>query len=104
VQRVAVNWLARRLSTHRPDAMKSAPKQPALDADFSRLGTYPAARPHISTTHGLIEQRLAFRCLRFSGQLLARHAITITVEVVWVARVLLQDSLCLFVGFEAGAV
>jgi hypothetical protein len=32
------------------------------------------------------------------------YAVTVAIEVVRVARVLLQNALCLFVGFEAGAV
>jgi hypothetical protein len=45
-------------------------------------------------------------CLKPSAQLqfLTCHTIVIAIEVIRVARILLQDPLCLFVGCEVGAV
>jgi hypothetical protein len=39
-----------------------------------------------------------------SSQFFARHAVVVAIEVVRVARGLLQNPLCLFMGFEAGTV
>ena len=49
-----------------------------------------------------LERRFVIHCPKSSGQVLACH--TITIEVVRVARVLLQHLLCLFMGHEACAV
>jgi hypothetical protein len=51
-----------------------------------------------------LERRLALPCSKFSGQVFARNAITVAIEVVRIARVLLQHLLCFFMGHEACAV
>jgi hypothetical protein len=51
-----------------------------------------------------LERRLVLPCSKFSGQVFARHTITVSIEVMRIAQVLLEHPLCLFVGFEACAV
>src|SRR5215208_6649396 len=51
-----------------------------------------------------LKRRLLLPCSTFSGQVFARNTITVAIEIVRVARVLLQHLLCFFMGREAGAV
>src|SRR5829696_3362070 len=51
-----------------------------------------------------LKRRLVLPYSKFSGQVFARHTITVAIEVVRIARVLLQHLLCFFMGHEACAV
>jgi hypothetical protein len=51
-----------------------------------------------------LKRRLVLPCSTFSGQEFARNTITVAIEVVWIAWVLLQHLLCFFIGREARAV
>src|SRR5215203_5196487 len=48
-----------------------------------------------------LKRRLVLPYSKFSGQVFARHTITVAIEVVRIARVLLQHLLCFFMGHEA---
>jgi hypothetical protein len=50
-----------------------------------------------------LERRLVLSCSKVSEQVLAHNTITVAIEVLWVARVLLVHLLCLFSGREARA-
>jgi hypothetical protein len=51
-----------------------------------------------------LKRRLVLPYSKFSGQVFARHTITVAIEVVRIARVLLQHLLCFFMAHEACAV
>jgi hypothetical protein len=51
-----------------------------------------------------LKRILVLPCSTFSGQVFVRNTITVAIEVVRVARVLLQHLLCFFMGREACAV
>jgi hypothetical protein len=50
------------------------------------------------------ERRFVLPSSQVSGQVFTRHTVAVTVEVIRIARVLLEHPLGLFVRFEAGAV
>ena len=51
-----------------------------------------------------LKRRLVLPYSKCSGQVFARNTITVAIEVVRIARVLLQHLLCFFMGHEACAV
>src|SRR5215213_1381571 len=51
-----------------------------------------------------LERRLVLLCSKSLGQVFARNTITVAIEVIRVAGVLLQDLLCFFMCREARAV
>src|SRR5215212_2726280 len=69
-----------------------------------RLSTtfFLSSRQHPNSSALFVE--LSYPSPKSSGQILARHAVAVSVEVVRIARVLLEHPLCLFVGREARAV
>ena len=50
------------------------------------------------------KRRLVLPYSKCSGQVFARNTITVAIEVVRIARVLLQHLLCFFMGHEACAI
>jgi hypothetical protein len=62
------------------------------------------SRPIPRPTPPSLKRRLVLPCSTFSGQVFARNTITVAIEVVRIAWVLLEHPLGLFVRFEACAV
>ena len=77
-----------------------------LVADFSRGCAHPEMQQPISATPPppSLKRRLVLPYSKCSGQVFARNTITVAIEVVRIARVLLQHLLCFFMGHEACAV